>query len=225
MKPHRFLLPYLLLATLATAQTPNEIPITAEPSHHVVLENEYVRAFKVEVPPHAQTLIHRHDHDYVFITLGDSEVENTVTGKSPVQLKLKDGEARFLMGGFSHTAHNLSDQPFRNITIELLRDTTHSPATDFAPPVSPAQIALFTQHGVRVSEIRLPPGAALPRHEHKGPHLVVAVSDLNFRSNIEGKPPADLHQKAGDIKWVPGGFTHTLTNTGPTEARFLTLEF
>ena len=92
----RFLLPYLFLATLATAQTAapaiNEVPITAEPSHHLVLENEYVRVFKVEVPPHAQTLIHRHEHDYVFVTLGDAEVENTVTGKPPVQLKLQDGD-------------------------------------------------------------------------------------------------------------------------------------
>ena len=227
MKPHRFLLPYLLLAALAVAQTttPAAVPITAEPSHHLILENEYVRVFRVEVPPHAQTLIHRHDHDYIFVTLGDSEVENTVTAKPPVQLKLKDGDTRFLMGGFSHTAHNLSDQPFRNITIELLNDNTHAPAVEFVTPVSPAQKILFTQDGVRVSEIRLAPGAALPRHEHKAPHLVVAVTDLNLHSDAAGKPPAELHQKSGDIKWVPGGFTHTLTNTGTSEARFVTHEF
>ena len=228
MKNARVLLPYLFVAALATAQTgtaTQEVPIAAEPSHHVVLENEYVRVFKVEVAPHAQTLIHRHDHDYVFVTLGDSEVENTVTGKPPVQIKLKEGETRFLMGGFSHTAHNLSDQPFRNITIELLKDNTHEPAVAFVAPVSPAQKILFTQDGVRVSEIRLAPGEALPRHEHKGPHFVVAVSDLNLRSEAEGKPPKEIPVKSGDIKWVPGGFTHTLTNTGTTEARFMTLEF
>lgn len=225
MKLQRCLLPYLFLATLATAQTPQEVPITAEPSHHVVLENEYVRVFKVEVPPHAQTLIHRHDHDYVFVTLGDSEVENTVTGKPPVQLKLKDGDARFLMGGFSHTARNLSDQPFRNVTIEFLRNNQHAPAVDYAASPSPAQKVLFIQNGVRVSEILLAPGASIPKHEHATPHLVVAISDLNLRSDIEGKPPAEIHQKSEDIKWIPGGFTHTLTNTGTTEARFVIIEF
>ena len=227
MKPASFLLPYLFLATLAAAQTttPTEVPITAERSHHVILENEYVRVFKVEVSPHTQTLIHRHDHDYVFVTLGDSAVENTVTGKPPVQIKLQDGETRFLMGGFSHTARNLSDQPFRNFTIEFLRNNQHAPATDYAPSASPAQKILFIQDGVRVSEIRLSPGAALPRHEHRAPHLVVAVSDLDLRSDVEGKPPAEAHVKSGEIKWVPAGFTHTLTNTGTTEARFITLEF
>ena len=195
------------------------------PPYHVILENEYIRVFRVEVPPHAQTLIHRHDHGYVFVTLGDSEVENTVTGKPPVQLKLENGDTRFLLGGFSHTARNLSDQPFRNITIELLKDNTHAPAVELAAPLSPAQKALFIQNGVRVSEIRLGPGASIPKHEHTTPHLVVAVSDLDLRSDVAGKPPAEAHVKSGEIKWVPGGFTHTLTNTGTTEARFITLEF
>ncbi len=223
MKRLRLLFPALFLVT-AFAQT-TEVPITAEPSHHLILENEYVRVFKVEVAPHAQTLIHRHDHDYIFVTLGDSEVENTVTGKMSIQLKLQDGDTRFLMGGFSHTARDLSDQPFRNITIELLRETNHTAGTDYAPSTDPAQKVLFIQDKVRTSEIRLAPGAALARHEHKAPHLVVALTDLNFRSDVEGKPPAEIHQKPGDIKWVPGGFTHTLTNIGTTEARFITLEF
>ena len=160
-----------------------------------------------------------------FVTLGGSEIENTVTGKPPVQLKLKDGDARFLMGGFSHTARNLSDQPFRNVTIEFLRNNQHAPAVDYAASPSPAQKVLFIQNGVRVSEILLAPGASIPKHEHATPHLVVAISDLNLRSDIEGKPPAEIHQKSEDIKWIPGGFTHTLTNTGTTEARFVIIEF
>jgi len=227
MKYLRLLAPVLFLvsALAQTAPVISEVPITAEPSHHLVLENEYVRVFKVEVPPHAQTLIHRHEHDYVFVTLGDTEVENTVTGKAPVQLKLQDGDTRFLMGGFSHFARDLSDKPFRNITIEFLRNKQHAPGTDYAPSNTPSQKVLFIQNGVRVSEIRLAPGAVIPRHEHKSPHLVVALSETNFRSDVEGKPPAEIHQQAGDIKWIPGGFTHTLTNIGTTEARIVTLEF
>lgn len=213
-----------LLISLAVAQT-SEVPITAEPSHHQVLENEYARVFKVEVPPHAQTLIHRHDRDYIFVALGDAKIVNTVTGKEPVQVEMRDGEARFLMGSFSHSARNLSDQPFRNVTVELLKDNTHAPATDFAAPPSPAQKVLFIQDGVRVSEIRLVPGAALPHHEHKFPHLVVAVSDIDLASQADGRPPRGVHQKSGDVVWVPAGLAHTLTNTGATEAHFVTLEF
>ena len=65
----RLFFPVLLLtAVVLSAQTnaTKEVEITAEPSHHLALENNYVRVFKVEVAPHAATLMHRHRHDYVF---------------------------------------------------------------------------------------------------------------------------------------------------------------
>ncbi|MCU1306757.1 MAG: hypothetical protein JWN45_1452, partial [Acidobacteriaceae bacterium] len=95
------------------------VPITKEPSHHLVFENEYVRVFKVEVAPHAETLYHKHDVDYVFVTLGDSDVESVRLGEPPVRLQLKDGETRFTKGGFAHKAVNRSDKPFVNVTVEL----------------------------------------------------------------------------------------------------------
>jgi quercetin dioxygenase-like cupin family protein len=99
------------------------VPITKEPSHHLVFENEYVRVFKVEVAPHAETLYHKHDVDYVFVTLGDSDVESVRLGEPPVRLQLKDGETRFTKGGFAHKAVNRSDKPFVNVTVELKKDS------------------------------------------------------------------------------------------------------
>ena len=225
----------LLLSTLLAAQTvaPSEVEVTAEPSHHLFLENEYVRAFKVEVAPHSQTLMHCHRHDYVFVTLGATEVENDVFGKPPVTLKLQDGEAHFSPGNFAHIAKNLSDAPFRNVTIEFLKDEeakkTPPPKWDEERGLhvleGGTQDIMFVQDGVRVSEIELQPGATLPKHHHAGPHLLVAVSDLELRSDVEGQGPMPGHFKSGDVKWLPGGYTHTLTNVGKTPARFLTLEF
>jgi hypothetical protein len=40
-----------LVATLL-AQTAPEVEITAEPLHHLALQNKYVRVFKVEGPPY-----------------------------------------------------------------------------------------------------------------------------------------------------------------------------
>src|SRR5439155_20914306 len=92
------------------------VEITSEPHHHLVLENQYVRAFKVEVGPRQATLMHRHRHDYWFVTIGATGVENDVEGKSPAKLQLSDGETWFLVGGFAHIARNLSDTLFRNVT-------------------------------------------------------------------------------------------------------------
>jgi hypothetical protein len=95
------------------------VPIDNEPMHKLVFENEFVRVFSVEVPAHSETKIHQHDRDYIFVTLGDSDVESDRVNEEPVQLQLKDGESRWSKGGFAHKAKNLSDKPFRNITIEL----------------------------------------------------------------------------------------------------------
>ncbi|HEY1262398.1 MAG TPA: hypothetical protein VGF06_02680 [Terriglobales bacterium] len=221
------------LNALLLAQNAGEVEITAEPRHHPAFENELLRVFKVEVPPHEATLLHRHRHDYVFVTLGAAEVENDVAGKPPISLKLRDGETRFTPGNFAHIAKNLADRPFRNVTIELMQDEK---AHQSPPPVwdeerglhvleGGTQEILFAKDGARVSLIELQPGATVPSHHHDGPHLVVAVSDLDVRSDVEGQGPMPGHLQSGDIKWLPGGYTHTLTNVGKQPARFVTVEF
>lgn len=229
MKRSLLLLPLIALALLA--QTP-EVEITSEPHHHLALENEYVRVFKVEAPPQAATLMHWHRHDYLFVTLGDAHVSNEVKGKAPVDLKLSDGETRFANGNFAHIARNLSDHPFRNVTVELMKDDKVRTAPSPWPMEGGDQDfsgghlkVLFVRDAARVSEIDLPPGATQPSHRHDGPFLVVAITDLDFRSEREGQSPITTHMKAGDIKWLAGGYTHTLTNTGSSPARHIVVEF
>jgi oxalate decarboxylase/phosphoglucose isomerase-like protein (cupin superfamily) len=55
--------------------------------------------------------------------------------------------------------------------------------------------------------------------------LVVSLTDYELRSDVVGKGNKTMQQKAGDVSWVPGGFTHVLTNSGKQPARFITLEF
>jgi quercetin dioxygenase-like cupin family protein len=79
--------------------------------------------------------------------------------------------------------------------------------------------------GVRVSDIQLQPNAMIPQHHHPGPHLLVAVSNLELRTSPTGKTSKPVEMKAGDVKWVPAGPAHTLMNLGTKPARFITLEF
>ena len=233
MNMRRSALTLIFLASLVWAQTPSAVEITGEPGHHQVITNEYVRAFQVEVPAHGSTLMHHHAHDYVFVTLGASQVENDVEGKAPVSLTLPDGETRFVPGNFSHVAKNLSDNSFRNVTVELMKDEQ---ARKMPPPKwdeergvdvfdGGTKDILFVKDGVRVSQIELQPGAMIPSHHHKGPHLLIAISDLDVRSDVQGQGPMPGHFKSGDVKWLPGGYTHTLMNVGKNPAKFVTLEF
>jgi quercetin dioxygenase-like cupin family protein len=103
---------FLLIAMLGAYAAAPEVEITSEPSHHVALENKYLRVFQVEVAPHAATLMHRHRHDYVFVTLGDSHVSNEVDGKAPVELKLADGDTRFVPGTLPISPGTWRRRPF-----------------------------------------------------------------------------------------------------------------
>ena len=226
----------LVAAALLAAQTASEVEITSEPHHHLTIENEHLRVFNVEIAPQEATLMHRHHHDYIYVTLGASHISNEVQGKAPVEVKLPDGETRFSAAPFAHVARDLSEQPFRNVTIEYLQDEKLRKAAqegrvkwDEERGLDVLQggtkQVLFVNDGVRVSMIELQPGGVFPNHHHKGPHLLVAVTDLDIRSDVEGQGPMPGHFKAGESKWLPGGYSHTVTNAGHQPAKFVTVEF
>ena len=109
----------VLIAAMGWAQSTDVVPLDQEPMHKRIFENAYIRAFAVTVPPKAETKIHRHDRDYMFVMVGDSDVESVRVNEAPVHLTFKDGDAQWTKGGFAHKARNLSDKPFKNVTIEL----------------------------------------------------------------------------------------------------------
>jgi quercetin dioxygenase-like cupin family protein len=230
---------FLLLTVLLMAQAAQDVEITAEPHHQLVLANDQVRVFNVEILPQAETLMHWHGHDYIYVTLGHSAVVNAVKGKEPVNLEMQDGQTGFLAGGFAHIARNVSGQPYRNVTIELLQDDKlrQAPAHwDAAHPEEDRGLnilnggtkeILFVKDGVRISEVELQPGGMMPMHHHAGPYLLVAVTDLDLRENHRNDvhPPDLGHFKAGQVDWLPGGYSSSLTNIAKTPAKFVTLEF
>src|SRR5437899_4628203 len=88
---------FAALAQLGFAAIAQQDPveITSEPHHHLVLENKYVRAFAVSVAPKESSLVHRHGHDYLSVSLGDATIINARAGAAPVAANFKDGDVRF----------------------------------------------------------------------------------------------------------------------------------
>ncbi len=96
------------------------VEIEQEPRHHLVIENEFVRAFAVEIAPHDRTLCHNHPHDYLLYIAGDADFVSAPRGEEPKRLSYRDGECERSSAGLVHVVENLSDAPFRNIVVELL---------------------------------------------------------------------------------------------------------
>jgi len=222
----------VLLATAATlAQQPQSVvEITSEPSHHLVLENEYVRVFNVVVSPKATTLIHRHNHDYLFVTLGDSDLINARVNEKPVHLQLKDGDVRYTPGHFAHAAVNESVRPFHNTTIELLKPSsnvqqcTEKCAVEPEIASGPRMERRITAAEWNVWSFTMP--SSVPLYKSAGsssPALFVAVSALDL--SVQGDASAKTTRRtAGDIVWIPPDTAYTVRHNGP-QAQFVLLYF
>ena len=164
-------------------------------------------------------------------------------GKPPVEVTFADAATRFTPGNFAHVVRNVGDKPFRNITFELMQDEKRrSEKSHWTEETGERKFPgghstiLFVKDGVRVSEVTLAPGATLPSHQHTGPHALVAVSDLDLRSDVEAPVPDSGERqwnlpverillKSGDVQWFPRIYTHSVTNTGKQAARMVLLEF
>lgn len=223
----------LLVSLAALAQQQQSVEITSEPRHHLVLQNSYVRVFDVTVEARGTTLVHRHNYDYLFVTLGDSNIASQRPGEQPVQLSLKDGDTRFSPGNFSHAAINLSERPFHNITIELLKPSTNVKSCEEAcqlpidcPPSQPCPTAQkrISSDQWMVSSWSIPAGASFPDRFRRGPSLLVAVSDLELtRRGSDAR--GSLKRAVGGLDWAGSRRAETITNESSRPQAYVLLEF
>jgi len=230
------------------AQEPAVVPLTSEPSHHLALTTDYVRIFDVTAAPHATTLIHRHDSDYLFVTLGDADITSARTDAPPTHLVLKDGAIEYAPGGFAHSVANNIDRPFHNITIELLRPSTHvAPCTDSCsrPAACPTNghcatvTRSITADQWVANTITLQPGEVWTADPDWAPRLAVVVSDADLSLSGEYESTAARHRSPGNLIWMParagrraraGGYvmqavTPAITNIGTQPATIVVVEW
>ena len=95
------------------------VDIADEPHHHLVIANEYVRAFSVEMPAHTRTLCHRHPDEYLLYVASGAEIVSAARDEEPKRLSYVDGECELLKAGLVHVVENLGDGAFRNVVVEL----------------------------------------------------------------------------------------------------------
>jgi quercetin dioxygenase-like cupin family protein len=220
-------------ALAQTAQAPVEI--TSEPHHHLAMENMFVRVFAVSVDPGQSTLLHRHGHDYLSISIGDAQITNAKEGAQPAQVAFKDGDTRFTPAGLVHAITNTGSKPFQNSTIELLGPTTNQKACtescsipvncEAADKANCATVTkLITADQWSVTLITLPPGGKYPQHTHLANYLVIPLTDSEATVRNQDQPETQVHYKANQARWN-NPTVHSVTNTGKTTAKTVVLEF
>lgn len=217
------------------------IPVASEHHHHLSFQNQYVRVFEVSLAPHESTLLHQHDNDYIYISIGDAQVSTTIPGQAETHSKLANREVRFVRGGFAHVVHNDGDQEFRVADVDLVQpqgklrnlclqviaseplacpDAPETGAKDAGYSISPE----FETDRTRVVLIRVQPHREVPLSGGRWEELIVSVEE-SVLAPATGKGPERLLHP-GDFVWLGdgAGMPRVLKNNTGAEAWFYRFE-
>src|SRR5262249_32850902 len=155
--------------------------------YSLLLKNDKVRVFELKLQPLEQAYV-RHDHNYLIVTLQESEVVQWSEGQSAVaNFRYDAGDVRFSFGGPAGGIRQDRMQDYCSIAIEFLnpkvttygyqadRGTWNYGASAVPPPVDPkAKYATRLPLGEAVVKVvQLLSGDVLPAPEASADSLVI----------------------------------------------------
>lgn len=226
------------------------VPISEEPHHRLLLQNDFTRVYNVMVPPLDTTLLHQHDFPYLYITLGPADIINAIVGQPELHQILRDGETHYSPGHFAHVARTDSGMPFQNVTIELVhpQSTMKNLCKEVLPgaPLScpeqkPAEeeknktkkgsleragdddVPYFETDEIRVDLHKVTSGNDYVDAGSKTDALLVALTDANLDANLGGEHVSFLH--GSDVLWLPAGKHRRIIDFLGTRSSFLLISF
>jgi hypothetical protein len=227
----------LCFPVVCGAQGPDVIPLKSEPHHHLVLHNDFVNVYSVQVQSHDSVLLHKHDFDAIGIMLGDAEITVSAPGKPDSRQKVVGGQLRLQQAGYIHSTVIEGANPYRNVTVELLMPQQEgrnicasviSTKPLNCPSAHADSAALsgqpqFETNQTKINLIRLKPRQSFTLDASFQNRLVVALDEAAVVS-AANNPPKALH--SGDILWRDSNSPAQLfENTGNKEIRLVTFAF
>ena len=225
---------FLLAATLA-AQDQTPVDITDESHYRLLLKNDQVRIFEVEVPAHTTLPLVRHDHNFLVVTLQDCEIASWAEGNAGViTYRYNNNDIRFFYGGPARALRNDTPNTYRNLTIEFLNPkvTTfgYQPeaghweygSSAMSPPVdSQAKFNnVLKLDTAMVKDVQLLPDNEYPAPEKPVDELLIPLTDVDLKA-----PDQRIRKAREDLVWIPFGRKNKWTNDGVAPARFVIIEF
>jgi hypothetical protein len=238
-----WLLSIALLCSAPNIQTPaapTAVPLATEPHHQLVLENSYVRVYRVSIPAHSATLLHQHDLPYVSVSLGPADFINAVPGRPEAHVVLADGQVGYSRGGFAHIARTDAGVVFNNVTIELLKPQGEPqnlcakivPGGALMSPSCPDVLTDQEKETSTVPQFKTDEMTAqLDSHGSNGGIVVgpvratlyVIVSGSEIQRIVNDKPEEML--SAGSVVWLPPASKTRFANRSGKPWTVLSLTF
>ena len=195
-----------------------------------LLHNADVTVRRLNMGPGGELPIPATVHDYLVISIGKNSI-TAKNDKTSFDLDLKPGEMQVIDGGWSHVLMNRGESEAELFMIEPAHNIDPKSAIcglgtktcsehRFGETAQGTynQYAQFETDTLTLLRLTIAPGVVTHLHEDDNKHLIVALTP--FRGHQDAQ---SFDMKAGDMRWVPGGFQE-LGNDGTGEVRLLVLE-
>jgi hypothetical protein len=169
------------------------VPVELEPRHHLVIANEFVRAFAVEIAPLDRTLCHHHTYDYLMFVAGDAQIVSVPRDGEPKTHTYRDGDCEISPAGLVHVVENARGTAFRNLLVELLPAVGELQRGD-DPTIKVGNgvvEAIFEEGRISVWSVELEPRA---QAEAGGP----AIFATPYGERLFPEDPGDVH----NMGWI-----------------------
>jgi len=228
------LLVAVALVSQAPAQSETTTAMEDESHHHLLLENEKVRLFAVDLRAHDSTPLTRHDHNYLVITLADSEIASWAEGQAGViTYRYDQNDIRFFFGGPARALRNDTPNAYHNLTIEFLNPkvTTfgYEPKAGkweygnsaMLPPTDLQKMFADTMDlsEAKVRDVQLLPDDAYPEPDKDVDELLIPLTDIELK-----KAGERIRKDRAEPLWIPAGRKAKLVNDATVPARMVVLE-
>ena len=187
--------------------------------YKVEFENASVRVLRVHYGAKEKSVMHSHP-DAVAVSLGAMRGSFAFPTGKPQIRTFKAGQVRWTPTE-THLPHNLNNQPFDVILVELKGGPSGSSANAAKDDPKHHKIELENDR-VRVLRTRLAPGGKTILHSHPD-NVVVYLTNGRFRSTSPDGKVTDGERKAGDVMWRDA-LQHQTENTGKSAAETVVIE-
>ncbi len=192
--------------------------VSALSTHRLVLDNEEVRVFAVEIPSGKQSDMHWHEYDFLLIPLSDGEISETVI--IPDKANKKALKARLVV-----YEHEKVHSKLMSINRTLM---AHEVQNEAAEPYRVLEVEIKHGeskwvHGSRSGsgKTSLAPTETFSTSASNKNVLAVILEPCELSHQVGVQEPENKKYSLGDALWMGAGIPHKLTNLGSQPATLI----
>ena len=212
----------LTICLLLNVVCRGQIPVSQEPRHHKILENDHLRLLDVHIPPGDTSMIHLHATPSVFVVLNNVKTGSQVISeedhsKSPIPHFGNIWFEGFYEKPRIHRVWNSDSTEFHVMDIEL----TNKNYITIEGSIKQAPFTfLFDEKPVRAYRLDLQPAVHISILPDRADILIIQLTDSSTSVHINEK---DFHKK-GDFLYISSGANLEIENRGREKATFAFFE-